>query len=255
MVWLDRIAAACFVVALPVFLVTTNVRFLAGEVRFYERGFRVHDADAATGLPLAELDRAAREIIAYFENDATTLRIVVEDGGEEVALFNQRETDHMEDVKALMRAVFRMHEVSLAYVIAYIGGVFLWAGQGSLRRLAWLCLGGVGAGVAVVGAIGGLAFFGGFESTWDRFHEIVFTNDFWQLNPATDRLIQMFPEAFWAEATFIVGALTVAEALAIVIASVAVLLFAHDRPEGEGPAAPPPARAVRFRARRFHTTG
>ena len=61
-VLLSRIAAVAFVIALPVFLVTTNVRYLAGEQRFYERGFRVHDADLTTGLPLSELDRAAGEI-------------------------------------------------------------------------------------------------------------------------------------------------------------------------------------------------
>jgi len=248
MAWVSRLAAALFIVALPVFLVTTNVRFLAGEVRFYERGFRVHDADVATGLPLAELDRAAREIIDYFENDAEVLRIVVEENGEEVALFNQRETEHMRDVKGLMRAVFRANEASLAYVIAYVGGVFLWAGQGGLRRLSWLCLGGVAAGVAVVALVGLAALFGGFESTWDRFHEVVFTNDFWQLNPATDRLIQMFPEAFWAEATFIVGALTLGEALAIVIAAVACLVFVREREdEPEAPGEPPAVRAERVR--------
>jgi hypothetical protein len=70
-------AAALYVLALPVFLVTSNVRFLAGEVRFYERGFREYGAVEATGLPLPELDRAAEEIVDYFEDDADTLRIVV----------------------------------------------------------------------------------------------------------------------------------------------------------------------------------
>jgi uncharacterized membrane protein len=76
----------------------------------------------------------------------------------------------------------------------------------------------------------------------------VFTNDFWQLDPDTDRLIQMFPEEFWAEATFIVGALTVGEALAIVVAAVLCLLLVRET-EGrrEGPR---PVRAIRIRAGR-----
>lgn len=254
MAWviLSRIAAAAFVVALPVFLVTTNVRFLAGEQRFYERGFRVHDADVATGLPLSELDRAAAEIIDYFENDARTLRIVVEEDGEETSLFNARETTHMEDVKALMRLVFRANEVSLAFVIAYIGGVFVWAGQASTRRLATLSLAGVGLGFAAVGLVAILALVGGFESTWDRFHEVVFRNDFWQLDPDTDRLIQMFPEAFWAEMTLLVGILTVAEALVIVIAAmVAFLLTRGTRDDGAlPPALPDRVEAIRVRSRR-----
>src|SRR5688572_2018954 len=100
-----RLATALFVIALPVFLVTTNVRVLASEVRFYEEGFRRHDADVATGIEMAELDRAARKIAEYFSNDASTLRIVVIEDGEETALFDTRETQHMEDVKVLMQAV------------------------------------------------------------------------------------------------------------------------------------------------------
>ncbi len=251
-VLLSRIAAVAFVIALPVFLVTTNVRYLAGEQRFYERGFRVHDADVTTGLPLSELDRAAGEIIHYFEDDARTLRIVVQEDGEETALFNAKETTHMEDVKALMRLVFRANEVSLAYVLAYVGGVFVWAGQASARRLATLSLAGVGVGFAVVGLVGVFALVRGFDSTWNQFHEIVFRNDFWQLDPDTDHLIQMFPEPFWREMTIVVAALTVAEALVIVIAAVAAFVFTRGPGDDEPkpPAKDEPVEAIRIRSRR-----
>jgi integral membrane protein (TIGR01906 family) len=226
MAWLSRAATALFIVALPVLLITSNVRFLAGEVRFYERGFRVHDAAARTGLPLSELDRAAREIIAYFENDAPALRIVVNDNGTEAALFSNREVEHMRDVKTVMRLVFRANEVSLAYVLAFVTGVFLWNGA-PLRGLAWRALGGVGAGAGVVLFVGVFALTG-FESTWRRFHELVFTNDLWMLNPDTDRLIQMFPEAFWEESTYILAAMTLAEVLIIVVAALGWIVFGRQ---------------------------
>lgn len=235
--WLSRFAAGLFVMALPVLLVTSNVRFLAGEVRLYERGFREHDSAARTGLPVAELDRAARQIIAYFEDDSKTLRIIVNDNGEEVSLFNARETRHMEDVKSLMRFVFRLNEASLAYVITYVAAVFLWAGSGSVRRLAWLALGGIGVGVVVVGVIGGFALVG-FDETWTRFHELVFTNDLWRLNPRTDRLIQMFPERFWEESTLILGIMTLAEAAVIVLGALACLVFIRPRTFAAPPATP-----------------
>ncbi|MCC7365056.1 MAG: TIGR01906 family membrane protein [Dehalococcoidia bacterium] len=227
MALLSRLAMICFVAAVPVLLVTTNVRFFAGEERFYERGFRNHDADQVTGVSLAELDRAAREIIAYFENDAETLRILVTRDGQEISLFNSRETEHMKDVKWLMQAVFGVQEVALAYVLAYVTGVFLWARERSLRSLAKLALLGVAAGFAVVAAVGALAVTG-FDALWTRFHEIAFRNDLWELDPDTDRLIQMFPEEFWQESTYIIGAMTLGEVAAIVIAATAYLVFARD---------------------------
>ncbi len=243
MPWLSRLATAMFVVALPLLLITTNVRFLAGEVRLYERGFREHDSARRTGLPLSELDRAAREVIAYFENDAATLRVIVTDNGEEVSLFNARETTHMEDVKALMNTVFRVQEVTLAFVVAYIAGVFLWAGAGSLRRLAVESLAGIGVGVVIVGVVGALALTG-FDETWNRFHRLVFTNDLWQLNPATDKLIQMFPEPFWEEMTYFLALMTIGEGLIIVVAALAAIFFTRASRRPTEP------KAVRVRATR-----
>jgi len=53
-----------------------------------------------------------------------------------------------------------------------------------------------------------------FESTFTKFHEIMFTNNLWLLNPATDKLIVMYPENFFYEATqnIIVRSLLVASA-------------------------------------------
>lgn len=245
---IQRIASIAFILALPVLLITTNVRVAAGEVRLYERSFREHDAVATTGVSLAELDRAAREIIHYFENDASTLRIVVDQGSEEVSLFNPRETEHMSDVKGLMTLVFRLHELSLAIVLGYIGARYLWASEGSLRSLARESLAGIGLGIAVVVAIGAFALTG-FSAAWARFHEIAFRNDLWQLNPATDRLIQMFPEPFWEEATYLVGIATLVQAVVIVLLAVAYLVFTKEHPETEPPVSSGgPGSAVRVEA-------
>ena len=66
-----------------------------------------------------------------------------------------------------------------------------------------------GGGVGIVALVG-------FDGAWNQLHEVLFTNDLWLLDPRTDRLIQMFPETFWAEATFIVVGMALAEAVVLV---------------------------------------
>lgn len=237
---LSRIAAIGFVLAIPVFLVTTNVRFLASDTSFYERGFRKYDAAETTGVALPDLDRAAGELVAYFENDAPTLRIIVTQDGQEVSLYNSRETQHMQDVKSLMRVVYRLNEVSLAFILAYVTAVFLWSGERPLRSLALQAMAGVGVGAIALLALGAFAL-AGFDQAWTKLHELVFNNDLWRLNPATDHLIQMFPERFWEEATVIVAILSGAEALAIVAASIAYLVFSR-RARREAPRGTPIGR-------------
>lgn len=221
---LRGLAVAAFVVALPTLVVTSIVRVLVSDVGFYERGLRVHDSEARTGVPLAELEYAAAEIVEYFENDADQLNIVVVVNGEERQLFNDREIRHMEDVKSLIRQVFTVQEAALVYSMAYVAGVFLWARERTLRALAWQALAAMGIGLMVVMAIGALAL-SGFDEVWTQFHEIAFRNDLWRLNPATDSLIQMFPETFWAEATFFVGVGSAGVAVVVVLTAGSFLLW------------------------------
>lgn len=213
--YIGMVATAGFVLALPILLFTTNIRFLASDTGYLEGGLRRHDAAENTGIALNELDYAVGAIVRYFEDDEQTLRVLVFTGGRETALFSEDETLHMEDVKGLMRTIFRANEVSLGFVLAYVAGLVLWSGERSGRDLAKETLVAVGVGGAV-GVLVGILALVGFESAWERMHEIVFTNDLWLLDPRTDRLIQMFPETFWAEATFIVVGMALAEAVVLV---------------------------------------
>ncbi len=232
--FVSRFAAVCFVVALPVFLVTANVRFVASDVRFYERGFRQYNAAQATGVALPELDRSAQQIVDYFENAASTLRIVVNINGDEVSLFNPNETAHMSDVKAVMQVVFRMNEVSLVIILGYVSAVVLWARERSLRQLARLALLGIGLMLVFVGVIALFAA-AGFDAAWARFHEIVFPGGNWQFNPETDHLVQMFPDGFWQGTTYFVVLLTAAEALFVVAVAAAYLILSSDDQKASGP--------------------
>lgn len=223
-----RIATVLYIFAVPVFLVTANVRFVAGDSWFSKNGFRRHHVDQTTHVSYPQLDAAADDITRYFEDDRSVLRIPVVIDGQETSLFNEKETDHMRDVKTLMRAVFRLNEISLAIALLYVGAVVLWARERSPRDLARYSLFGVGLGLAVVGVIGVFALTG-FDAAWNRFHEIAFRNDLWVLDPRKDRLIQMFPEPFWQEMTYLVGALTLAEAFAVVATSSLYLVFGRAR--------------------------
>jgi integral membrane protein (TIGR01906 family) len=71
-------------------------------------------------------------------------------------------------------------------------------------------------GLGALVGLGSLA--GGFDRLFLLFHEISFTNDFWQLNPSRDALIAMFPQGFFFDATIlIVGAIIVQAGLLVVV--------------------------------------
>jgi len=208
------LASILFILALPIALVTTNVRLLANAPLVYDYSFDRYDAEQRTGLARTELDGTASALRDYFNNGEPTFYHTVTEDGLPASVFNARETRHMEDVKGLFVLANRVQEIAVVYVLAYVVGFFIWARDGHVRQLAMQCLAGLGLGLLAVGGIGVVAAFG-FEAAWGRFHTLVFTNDFWRLNPRTDHLIQMFPEPFWRDMTILLGAMSAAEALII----------------------------------------
>ena len=208
------LATLIFVVALPVALLSTNIRLLANAPFVYDYAFDRFDAEDSTGLSRADLDGTAVELRRYFNNGEKTFYHTVTEGGLPGPVFNARETRHMEDVKRLFSYVNLVQEISVVYVLGYVIGFFIWARDGNVRQLAIQSLAGLALGVLLVGGVGVAAAFG-FEPVFDRFHEVLFTNDFWQLNPRTDHLIQMFPEGFWRDMTIVLGAMCAIESLLI----------------------------------------
>jgi integral membrane protein (TIGR01906 family) len=221
------LATILFVIALPIALVTTNVRLLANAPMVYDYSFDRYDAEESTGLSRAELDEAGAALREYFNNGEKTFFHSVTEDGLPTSLFNARETRHMEDVKSLFVQVNRLQEITVIFVLVYSVGFFIWARDGKVRQLAAQCLIGLALGIAVIGGIGIVAAFG-FDAAFERFHTIAFSNDLWKLNPATDHLIQMFPEPFWRDMTILLGAMCAIEALAIAAVSSVYLIGSRE---------------------------
>jgi len=222
------LATLLFVVALPVALVTTNIRLLANSPLTYDYAFDRYNAEEATGLAREDLDSTGKALRDYFNNDEATFYHEVTEDGLETPVFNARETRHLEDVKGLLVGVNRLQELTLVYVLAYIVAFFIWAREGMVRQLATQSLIGLGVGLLAIAGVGIFAATG-FDAAWDRFHEVAFPGGGWEFDADSDRLIQMFPEAFWRDAVIFLGVMCAAEAA--IIAAVAVVYLFGSRGE------------------------
>ena len=211
---LKRIATGLFLVAVPLFLITTNVRLAVNSSWLYSYGFDKYNIAAVTGIQKDELMRAARQIRSYFYNSEEFLDVRVKLGGEERSIYKQREVLHMKDVKGLVQGVYRVQEGSGAYLLAYIVvGFLLWKGtlwRHLARRALWGSLVTLGLVILV-----GLLSLVGFDRLFLAFHLVSFSNTLWQLDPNSDRLLMMFPEGFFFDATMLIALATVLEALLI----------------------------------------
>jgi len=214
-----------FILAIPAALITTNIRVAVSEQRVYDHAVRNYDAAEASGIPESELLRANGEIKRYLTADYPgTLAIEVRNRqGETEPLFSAQETAHMADVRELVHGLF-IAQVGSVLAVLTLAVVML--ARYTTRTLARAALRGALLTGGILGGAGILVA-SGFESTWTQFHQLAFSNDFWQLDPRTDHLIQMFPEAFWQEITTLIVMATLLEAFLIVSASVVYLLLSR----------------------------
>ena len=226
-------AGALFVVAVPVLLVATNVAWVINAPLLYSYGFDKRDIAARTGIERDELLSAARQIRDYFNGSEEFLAVsVVRNGARVENLYNTREVQHMRDVKGLVRGVYVIQIGALGYLTAFVlVGLFAWRRSLLLRLRRLAARGGVLTLVLLVSL--GLASLVGFDRLFLAFHIVSFSNDLWQLDPAKDYLIAMFPEGFFLDATlWIVGA-TVVQAL-LLVAVPAVLMWRRRTRKASG---------------------
>ena len=125
-------------------------------------------------------------------------------------VFSPAEAGHMADVR---RVVLAFGVVVLVAVVALLAA---WWGR-SRRAAFWrgVLAGSVGLAVAVFGA-GIFAIFL-FDAAFEIFHRIFFAPGTYSFDPATSRLIQLFPEAFWSETTIALGIVAIAASAVVAV--------------------------------------
>ncbi|MEK7847699.1 MAG: TIGR01906 family membrane protein, partial [Chloroflexota bacterium] len=205
-------ARLIFILATPVLLFALNIDLATHSQALYRYGFDRYGAAARLKVAPEEVYRAGKELIAYWDSPQPEARIVVRRGGLAIDLFNQREIDHLKDVKALIAFNRRLMAWLLTYTAAFaLLGLLLRRGAFWEYLLGGLKWGGLlTLGLLLLLGVGVVA---SFQRLFTLFHLVGFSNLLWVLDPATDRLIQMFPSEFFRDATLLVVVATAVEGL------------------------------------------
>lgn len=144
-------------------------------------------------------------------------------------VYNERELEHMVDVKNVVRAALRAWYASLAALLAL--GLWAWLSRWwdayleGLARGGWLTVLAVAAIVAFV-----LIGFGIF---FVAFHQVFFDPGTWVFR-YSDTLIRLFPERFWRDAFLAVGLVSLLGGFSLAFG----LRRFSRRPQASSPARP-----------------
>ncbi|MEN8614933.1 TIGR01906 family membrane protein [Dehalogenimonas sp. THU2] len=201
------------VLVMPLLITSAVIAFAVNFQPLYEYGFDRYDVGATTGLDDAELSKAARGLIGYFNSGDELIDVTVIKDGQSFTLFNEREVIHLYDVKGLIQLDYGVLAVSFIYT-ALVAGITLYRREPK-RLAAPLFWGGVFTlALVIVRAAMAIADFNAF---FTQFHLLSFANDFWLLNPRTDYLIMMFPGGFWRDAMIFVDVIILSVTITLTV--------------------------------------
>lgn len=155
-------------------------------------------APALTGYSATELDAVTGSLLGDLVLWQGDFRVTLAG----TPVLKDPEREHMLDVRGVFAGFFAL---VLAGAVV-LGAAFRRARDAAARAATWAAVAGgargLAIGIAVVGAFTVLAF----EAAFEVFHRLFFSAGSYTFDPRTDKLVQLFPEAFWSETAVFVGA-------------------------------------------------
>ncbi len=218
------LAAVLFVLAIPLIIITSNIRWLLLDASFYDSGQSKHQVAKTSGLTQQQLLGANRAIVSYFASSEDDLAADLRQQGLPSDFFNQRETVHLRDVRGLVQMVFSVHFLVVGYGTLFLIGSFLLGRKGFLGSVAGRLLWGAGLTVLLLGVFGAISLVD-WNQLFLLFHLVSFDNDFWLLNPSTDRMITMYPPSFFFDAAVTMAGNAISQSVALGLLATVVFVF------------------------------
>jgi integral membrane protein (TIGR01906 family) len=169
------------------------------------------EADAWTGWPIETVHSVTGSVLADLIIGPPDFDQVV-DGS---PVFDSAEQGHLRDVRTVLIGF-----AALAVVGAVALAVALWTGRGTAQ--AWRGV-GWGARILVVAILAiGIFSVVAFDTAFELFHRLLFPAGSYTFDPATERLVQLFPEVFWYQTAIAIG-------IVIIVLSVLAMALAWWR--------------------------
>lgn len=201
--WIPRIGIAICAVLIPLATISSVVLTLFHDSSYYHAGQLRYQVASVTGFSQDQLDRVDDGIVRFFDgNESLPAAVGAASGPPNV--FSERAILHMNDVRDVIRAIGSMQKISL--VAIGLLGLFAatrWSNGGRIAIARALVYSSIVT--VILGVIAISLTFVGFDTLFTTFHQITFHNDYWQLDPLTDHLVQMFPFEFWYDAMLAVA--------------------------------------------------
>ncbi len=190
---MKRLINVILVISIFLILLVNSIELGAYNKQYYKWAFNKNDTEKVTGKSEEELLNISDDLILYLKSN----------GNEEVLekTFNEREVLHMIDVQNLF--ILARNIRIFSFVIFLICIIYFYKSSKLKNMLRSIYLGLNFVYIFVIGLFA--LIYTNFNKYFIIFHELLFDNDLWLLDPKTDLMIQMLPEPFFVNMAILIG--------------------------------------------------
>jgi len=217
-----KIIAVITAVSLLIVFLLVSVEIPTFNPAFYSAEYDKYGIPEHIQVSKDNLMTVTGRLLAYMKGKAPDLVIEATVAGEQREFFNQREKDHMVDVRNLILGGFLIRNYAAAFIaislimLAFLRGKFLKAVAWAVKRvfIAFLVITGI---LVTLFALN-------FDRAFTIFHELFFNNNLWILNPDTDLLVNIVPLGFFMDISRTIAIIFIAFCIVAI-----VLSFIYDK--------------------------
>lgn len=212
-----RALLALAMVALIVLILITAVEFCAKDSKWLRNEYLKLDISEYTGMSVDDMCSAFTTMVNFMTGKSDSMSVKVECFGYEVEMYDDREIEHMYDVRELYSGV--MNARTALFILAAIG-IAVFTLTEKTDRLYRICRCYLICLAAVVGAIVLICTWAAldFSDFWIIFHIIFLDMEGSIFDPAISRMIRICPEKLFFD--MIIRIFTIGLGVCIAIAGV-----------------------------------
>lgn len=177
----------------PIVLLISAIEVASFDKVFFMSQIEANEVVKNTGIHEDDMEMVVDEIYSFLRGTRETFDIQARLHTESpVSIFNEQDIVHMEDVRDLLNSALIVRNIGGLICLLSFVSLLKWDTRLILKGLLWGSLGFIG----IVGLIG-IGFVLDFDGAFTLFHELVFSNDLWIMDPKTDVLIWIVPTPFF----------------------------------------------------------
>ena len=222
--WVVGYAAALCVLAL---ILCESVFVPAFLPYFYHYEFDKRGIPESIRVEKDELMYVTGELLDYMRGRRDDLVVSAVVGGETREFFNQREKDHMVDVRILFEIGYRIRNT--AFWALLLAVLIMAAMKVRIPYVLARCCREVLTAFLILSIVLIVVIALDFNRAFNTFHDLFFNNDLWVLDPSTDLLINIVPLGFFMDITLFIAVMIVSVSLFIITCTTIYLQRVSDR--------------------------